>query len=84
MNASKQKKTELVKKTQLTNFKKKQISVKLFEFLEQFMIGNFLITLTQLEKTGSIGKYFIWKVQFGIWFLFGKCNLRHFQLMNFN
>ena len=32
---------------------------KLFEFLERFMIGAFLITLTQLEKTGSIGKILI-------------------------
>ena len=32
---------------------------KLFQFLEQLMIGAFLITLTQLEKTGSIGKVFI-------------------------
>ena len=32
---------------------------QLFEFLEQFMIGAFLITLTQLEKTGSTGKVFI-------------------------
>ena len=32
---------------------------KLFEFLEQIMIGAFLITLTQLKKTGSIGKVFI-------------------------
>ena len=29
---------------------------KLFEFLEQYMIGAFLITLTQVEKTGSIDK----------------------------
>ena len=32
---------------------------KLFELLEEFMIGAFLITLTQLKKTGSIGKVFI-------------------------
>ena len=32
---------------------------KLFEILEQFMIGAFLITWIQLEKTGSIGKVFI-------------------------
>ena len=30
----------------------------LFKFLEQFMTGAFLITLTQLEKTGSTGKSF--------------------------
>ena len=32
---------------------------KLFEFLEQILIGAFLITLIQLEKTGSTGKVFI-------------------------
>ena len=32
---------------------------KLFKFLEQFMIGAFLITWNQLEKTRSIGKVFI-------------------------
>ena len=32
---------------------------KLFKFLEQFMIGTFLITKTQQEKSGSIGKIFI-------------------------
>ena len=32
---------------------------KLIEFVEQFRIGTFLITLNQLEKTGSIGKGFI-------------------------
>ena len=31
---------------------------KLFEFLEQLKIGAFLITLTQIEKTGSTGKVF--------------------------
>ena len=33
--------------------------LKLFEFLKRFMIGAFLITLTQLDKTGSTGKVFI-------------------------
>ena len=33
---------------------------KLFEFLENFMIGAFLIKLTQFKKkTGSIGKVLI-------------------------
>ena len=32
---------------------------ELFELLEQFTIGSFLIRLTQLEKTGSIGKVII-------------------------
>ena len=38
---------------------KKKMPFKRFEFLEQFMIGAFLTTWTQLEKTGSIGKVFI-------------------------
>ena len=32
---------------------------ELFEFREQFMIGAFLITWTQLKKTGLTGKVFI-------------------------
>ena len=32
---------------------------ELFELLEQFMIVTFLITLTQLEKIGSISEVFI-------------------------
>ena len=32
---------------------------KIFEFLERFIIGVFLISLTQAEKTGSAGKIFI-------------------------
>ena len=35
------------------------MTFKLFKSLERFMIGAFLITLTQLEKTGSTGKVFI-------------------------
>ena len=31
---------------------------ELFEFLEQFMIGSFLIILTRLEKIGLAGKAF--------------------------
>ena len=31
---------------------------KLFEFLERFITGAFLITLTQLETTGSTAKVF--------------------------
>ena len=33
--------------------------LKLFEFLEQFMIEAYLVTRTHFEKTGSIGKRFI-------------------------
>ena len=36
------------------------MSFKLFEFLEQFIIGAFLITWTQLEtKNASVGEVFI-------------------------
>ena len=34
------------------------MTLKLFEFLEQFMIETFLIKLTQLENTGTIGKIY--------------------------
>ena len=33
--------------------------LKLFEFLEQFIIDTLLIKITQFEKIGSIGKIFI-------------------------
>ena len=36
---------------------------KFFEFLEQFMIGVFLITLTQIEKTGSMGSFIPLEIQ---------------------
>ena len=32
---------------------------KRIEFLEHYMIGAFLVTLPQIEKTGSISKVFI-------------------------
>ena len=50
----------LLKKSQLSNFKRKlKITFKLFEFLERFMIGAFFITINQLEKNGPTGKVFI-------------------------
>ena len=36
--------------------RKKEMALNVFEFLEQFMIDTFLMTLTQIEKTGSIRK----------------------------
>ena len=36
------------------------MTLKLFEFQKHFTIDNFLIQLTQFEKTGSIGKIFTW------------------------
>ena len=61
MKASKHKKhTEFAEKNLNFRFaKKKQMPFKLFEFLEQIMIGATLITLTQFEKTGSTGKVFV-------------------------
>ena len=31
------------------------MALKLFEFVEQFIMDNFLLKLIQFEKTGSIG-----------------------------
>ena len=72
---------------------------KLVEFLERFMNGAFLITLTQYEKTGISGKYlFRWKPKIQIplskleivhifhaisLLVFGERYLRHFQQLNF-
>ena len=61
MNASKHKRnTDFVEK--ISSFelqRKKWMPFKLFEFLEQLMIGACLIALTKLDKTGSTGKVFI-------------------------
>ena len=35
------------------------MGLKLFKFVEQIMMDTFLLKLTQVEKTGSIGKTFI-------------------------
>ena len=34
------------------------MALKLFEFVEKFMMHTFLFKLTQFEKTGSMGKTF--------------------------
>ena len=61
MNASKQEKKCFVEKISTFELqKKKQTLFKLFEFLEQFMIYTFVITLIQLEKSGSTGKVFFY------------------------
>ena len=39
--------------------RKKIDALKLFEFVEQFMMDTFFIKLTQFEKTGSIRTTFI-------------------------
>ena len=47
MNAKK------LKNNWLLNFEeKKQMDLKLFEFVEQFMMDTFVLKLTQFEKTG--------------------------------
>ena len=95
MNANKHKKnTDFLGKSELSNFKEKNRCPP-----ERFMTGAFLIKLTQLEKTGSIGKIFIplgnLKIPFSkleivhvfctiYTFLFGECYLCHFQQINFN
>ena len=48
--------TCFLEKSQLSNFKKKQMPLKLFEYLEQFIIGTFLVKVTKFEKGGSISK----------------------------
>ena len=35
------------------------MALKLFEFVEQFMMENFMSKSTQFEKTGAIGSTFI-------------------------
>ena len=40
-------------------YRKKYMAFKLFEFQEQFIIDTFFIKSTQLQKTGSKGKFFI-------------------------
>ena len=61
---------------------------KLFDFLERFMIGAFLITLTQIDKTGSTIKVIVLlenkKVVFTIFctistFVFAECYLHNFD-----
>ena len=39
------------------------MALKLFEFVEQFIMDTFLLKQTQYEKTGSTGKtFFRWKI----------------------
>ena len=63
MNASKHKKHWLCwKKSQLSNFKKKKMPFKLFEFLERFMIGAFFYNIANLRKLYQQVKFlFLWK-----------------------
>ena len=57
MNPSKHKKNiDFVEKTSTFEFQIKKMPFKHFQYLQRIMIGAFLITWTQLEKTGSIGK----------------------------
>ena len=45
-----------LKKSNFRIYMKRKMAVKLFEFLEQFMIEKFSIKITQFEKTRSIDK----------------------------
>ena len=58
MNATKlKKKTTCFQKSLLLNFEKID-GLKLFEFVEQFVMDILKTKLTQFEKTGSISKTF--------------------------
>ena len=59
MNASEHKNTFFEKISNFEFQRKIQMPFSPFEFLEQFVISTFLITLTQFEKTGEKGKVFI-------------------------
>ena len=56
-------KRQLKKRNERQVYRKKNTDfiekISILEFLEQFMIGAFLITLTQLEKTGLADIIFI-------------------------
>ena len=43
---------------------------KLYETHEQFMIGVFIDKINPIEKTGSLGKSFIWPGNVIIFFFF--------------
>ena len=57
-NYKQKKKTFLLINLNFRNPRKKML-FKRIEFLEHYMIGAFLVTLPQIEKTGSISKVFI-------------------------
>ena len=60
MNEGNRKKNRLIfVKSSTFDFELKNMPLKFFEFQEQFVIGAFLIKLTQFEKTRSIGKLFV-------------------------
>ena len=61
MNARKLKKNRrfFQKSSTFESRRKKQMALKLFEFVEKFMMNTSMIKLTQFEKTGSMGKTFI-------------------------
>ena len=91
MNAKKT--PTLLKKTLNFEFQKKMMPIELFEFLERFMMGTFLINLTQLKKTGSTGKVFILLKIYKLNSIFEtkncsqffeECYFRPFKQINFN
>ena len=43
----------------IIDFRRKQMALKLFEFVKQFRMATFLLKLTQFEKTGSSRKTII-------------------------
>ena len=65
---------QLEKSSERKKTKKKQsMALKLFEFVEQFMMDTFLLKLSQFEITGSIGKTLISLGNLIIKFMLIKC-----------
>ena len=91
MNAKKN--PDFVEKNSQLRISKKMMPIELFEFLERFMMGTFLINLTQLKKTGSTGKVFILLKIYKLNSIFEtkncsqffeECYFRPFKQINFN
>ena len=55
----KQKKLTRTEKASIFEIQRKNMTLKFFELQEESMIGTFVLKLTQIKKTGSIGKLFI-------------------------
>ena len=51
MNARKLKKKLAFQETSIFEFRRKKMALNIFEFVEQFMMDNVLLKLTQIEKT---------------------------------
>ena len=82
------KKTDLHFKNPSNFVFRKKMALKLFEFVEHFMMEIFLLKLDQFEKTGSICKTFSRVGNLIIHFHFSKLEVDHvfgdFTLLLFN